>query len=449
MVVDWVERIRTKHGSEYEYLDVPKTAHQIIRIVCKLHGVFPQRVREHANGAACPRCSIRKRNEVRWGKGVRVRDKITLECDIHGPYEKTEIQRRTNRGKCPKCSFLKRGLDQRVTYDQFQKRASQVQPVGTLWEERNFSGVHDRVKTTCPMGHVWNPLVHDHLRGIGCPICAKKQSRGEREVLEFLRSLGLRTEERNRKLIGKEIDILLPDHFLGIEYDGLFWHCENPRFPLTKSRFHLLDKTKKAHDAGVRLIHIYEDEWRDKRTAVQTALKLMTGVASRYQARHLTLRTIEKQSCDEFLEIHHVGGKSAGSTRYGAYLGKELVGVAVYGRPSRQTISTPWELKRYCVNGVVPGLLSRFMKRFSSECEGRVVTYLDRRWFSGTTYTKNGFVHDGEVRPDYYYVDLDTLKRYHKSRFRRKDDISERERTALLGKIWDCGKARYIWTPTM
>jgi len=444
-MTDWKQRIADRHGDKYSYCETPLRAHQKIKITCEIHGIFNQLVCEHANGAGCPKCSVVRRTKMRWGDAIRTRDKITLSCEIHGTYQKVESQRRRGLGGCPKCSFKKRGLKRRVTYSEFIQRVNLVQPVGTQWETKTDMLVHDKIRVVCPLGHVWNPLIHDHLRGMGCPICAKRQSRGEREIGEYLRSIGLHVEERNRSLLGKEIDLYLPEQKIGIEYNGLFWHCENPRFYTGKTKDYHINKTNLAEKRAIRLIHINEDEWRDRQTAVKTALQLMTGKTIKIHARKLKIREISLMESNTFLNTHHIGGSASGTIRYGAYQDDILVGVAVYGKPTRQTISYPWELKRYCVRVAVPGLLSRFMKKFGTAEAGDVVTYLDRRWFSGTVYTKNGFVLDGNVAVDYSYVDLDSKKRYHKSRFRRKDGISERERTKDMGKIWDCGKLRYVW----
>lgn len=66
-------------------------------------------------------------------------------------------------------------------------------------------------------GHVPRCLVcypHDRFTSIG-----------QKEVSEFISSIGFSTETNNRSILsGPEIDIYVPEKKLGIEFDGVFWH---------------------------------------------------------------------------------------------------------------------------------------------------------------------------------------------------------------------------------
>lgn len=59
-----------------------------------------------------------------------------------------------------------------------------------------------------------------------CHSCfTKYTSKAETEILEYLKSIS--SEQilvRNKQLIGKEVDLYLPNLKLAIEYDGLYWH---------------------------------------------------------------------------------------------------------------------------------------------------------------------------------------------------------------------------------
>ena len=52
----------------------------------------------------------------------------------------------------------------------------------------------------------------------------------------------------------KEIDILIPDLKIGIEYNGLFWHNENRK---GKTPVHL-EKLEMCKNNGYNLIQIFE-----------------------------------------------------------------------------------------------------------------------------------------------------------------------------------------------
>lgn len=93
-----------------------------------------------------------------------------------------------------------------------------------------------------------------------CPTCFPKlsgHSNQEKEIVEWLTFLGYSIIENDRMIIGpKELDIYLPDYKLAIEYNGIYWHSD---IHIEKS-YHQ-DKVKMCHDKGIRLLHIWEDEW--------------------------------------------------------------------------------------------------------------------------------------------------------------------------------------------
>ena len=73
----------------------------------------------------------------------------------------------------------------------------------------------------------------------GCPKCKSQTSRNELRIYFELKALVSRVEHRLRDY-GKEIDIFLPDHLIGIEYDGLKWHAKT--IDRDRKQFHDLAK---------------------------------------------------------------------------------------------------------------------------------------------------------------------------------------------------------------
>ena len=96
-------------------------------------------------------------------------------------------------------------------------------------------------------------------------------STGEIEIKDFIKNLGFKVEKgRNRKLLnGKEIDLIIPDVKITIEYNGLYYHTEK----MGKNSTYHLNKTIECHNLGYKLIHIFEDEWILKKDLVKNKLK--------------------------------------------------------------------------------------------------------------------------------------------------------------------------------
>jgi G:T-mismatch repair DNA endonuclease (very short patch repair protein) len=67
-------------------------------------------------------------------------------------------------------------------------------------------------------------------------------------------------KSNDKALIGKELDIVIPEIKLAIEYNGLYWHSING----SKYKFgQHLSKTQSCEKLGYRLLYVWEDEWAD------------------------------------------------------------------------------------------------------------------------------------------------------------------------------------------
>ena len=82
-------------------------------------------------------------------------------------------------------------------------------------------------------------------------------SKYEKELRSMLDSLNIQYESSRQFLIGKEIDILINDRKIGIEFDGLKWHTE--WFGKKTHHYHL-DKTKLCNEKGYGFIDYIDNE---------------------------------------------------------------------------------------------------------------------------------------------------------------------------------------------
>ena len=110
----------------------------------------------------------------------------------------------------------------------------------------------------CSKQFIWNEYERNTVLSQHpyCIDCAKSsRSRPEDEIIEFIKTFYSKKIEKNTRQIikPKELDIYLPDIKLGIEYNGLHWHCGN-NYGLNEKR-ELCDKN------NISLISIFENEW--------------------------------------------------------------------------------------------------------------------------------------------------------------------------------------------
>ena len=282
------------------------------------------------------------------------------------------------------------------------------------------------------------------------------RSEPEIEIENFLRSIGEENILIGQRTIipPRELDLFLPDRSIAIEYHGLYWHS-------LKSKFYHLSKLRDCEKKGIRLIQIFEDEWKNKCDIVKNRLTHILGKASdeRIHGRKCEIKEISNPDSREFLERTHIQGAGGSSEQYGAFYDDELVAVMTF-RPGRSGATVHgedwWILNRFSVIYNVPGIASRLLAAFRNKHPTTsVVSYADRRWSVGGVYEKMGFTMLHETAPQYWYIV--GYKRLHKSAFKKKElsakgydePKSESEITEEIGfrRIWDCGTLVYRLDP--
>ena len=291
----------------------------------------------------------------------------------------------------------------------------------------------------------------------------------ETAILSFLKQYNISYQLHNRKLIAPlEIDIILPDYKIGIEFCGLYWHseCIQPN-----KKYHL-NKLRQMNAIGYRLITIFEDEWLYKRDIIERRLLNFVGLSEKGKgARKLTIQKTKWKEARDFLDSYHIQGAGVpGYVRYGAYDKDEfgfskLIAIMSFSKPrlalgKKKNSDVFDELLRFATNGKnYPGVASRLMKTFIKEYNPiQIISYADRRWSDGNLYKQLEFVLDKDT-DDVNYWHVKGTQRHYRFNF-RKDKIkhlvengetkTEKEIMMELGysRIWDCGTLKFIWNAT-
>ena len=284
----------------------------------------------------------------------------------------------------------------------------------------------------------------------------------EKEIGHFLNNLGVEYDANRQILIGREIDMLIPNIRVGIEFDGLKWHTE---FFGKKGHKHHLDKTIRCNEKGYGLIHIFEDEYVNCKEIVLSKLKHILKKdydLPKIGGRKIVVKEIKSNDAKEFLTKYHIQGFYKSSVYIGGFFNDKLVAVMAFKNGNAKNES--WELTRfatdydYVYQGVASKMFTYFVRNYEPDA---VVSFADRRWTPWSTnnlYTKLGFTLDNITKPDYRYYNenVDRYKRVHKmsmskSLLHKKYDfpmtMTELEMAKELGydRIWDCGLFKYVW----
>jgi hypothetical protein len=307
---------------------------------------------------------------------------------------------------------------------------------------------------------------------MGCgriPICRKcfpilKNSKLEESIRDFLNENNIAHLDNDRKTLnGKEIDLLIQPHQLGIEINGNYYHSE---IGGGKNKYYHLDKSKLANVTGIKLIHIFEDELLYKKDIVISRLSNLLGLnRTKIYGRKCVIKEINKKESTIFLKSNHIQGNSIDTIRLGLFYNNELVGLMTFGGLRKALGSVvcngTYELTRFCnkLDTSVIGGFSKLLKYFISTYKpNKIITYADIRW-SGldnteTVYSKNGFKYIGNTPPNYWYLKVNEYNyRFHRFNFRKNilikeghnPNLTEFEIMQLKGydKIWDCGNMKF------
>lgn len=215
-----------------------------------------------------------------------------------------------------------------------------------------------------------------------------------------------------------EIDIYLPDIKLGIECNPTWTHnSSNPDpwgWPPKKYTYHK-EKTDKAEEAGIKLIHIFGHEWEHKRDIVESIILNSIGANStKIYARLCEVREVSSEDSRKFLDMNHRQGSVNCSIRLGLFSNDKLVSLMTFSRP-RYTIGNnlkdSYELVRFCslLNTTVVGGASKLFKYFVNNYSfSKIYSYSDRAHTSGKIYAVLGFEECERSDPGYVWVNINS-----------------------------------------
>lgn len=145
------------HGNKYDYSETFYTgAHNVITIICPIHGSFQQKAYSHVQGCGCLECAGVKK--------LTTKEFIEKSQKVHGEkYDYSEVNYQGNKVKvkikCKKCGHifqqtpnshlngigcLKCGNKELVTTEDFIQKARKVH--GTLYDYSQVSYEHSQKK---------------------------------------------------------------------------------------------------------------------------------------------------------------------------------------------------------------------------------------------------------------------------------------------------------------
>ena len=253
-----------------------------------------------------------------------------------------------------------------------------------------------------------------------------------------------------------ELDLYDSSKGIAIEIDGIYWHSYDRKESSEEVKKHL-NKTLLCQEKGIRLLHIFENEWLEKKEIWKSIIASNLGINSRIYARDCSIRVID--DCREFLNSNHLQGFIGSSVKLGLFYDNTLVSVMTFGKP-RFNREYDWEMFRFCTQKglTVVGGASRLFKYFIREFNVRsILTYSDLRLGFSDFYSQLGFIYLRRTLPNYYYFKPGENILYNRMKFQKSvlekvlenydNTLSESDNMFNNGyrRIWDCGNLVYEW----
>lgn len=287
------------------------------------------------------------------------------------------------------------------------------------------------------------------------------------EFKEFLNSINIEFQENNRIIIKPlELDFYIPSKEIAIELNGNYYHSE---ISGGKNKNYHINKSELCKKNGIKLIHIFEDEWLLKKDIIKSRIINILGkTPNKIYAKNCEIKSVSNNDKKDFLEKNHIQGDVICSIRYGLYYKNSLVSIMIFSKNHLETgyeknnSKTYFKLTRFCstlntnVIGAFEKLLDHFKKNnnFTS-----LILYADCRYYGlipeNTIYNNFGFNFVKKTPCNYFFVNKKNyFNRIHRFNLTKKRLIEkfngDKNKTEWeiaqennFDRIWDCGSLKF------
>lgn len=376
--------------------------------------------------------------------------------------------------KSKKTCLDKYGVDSYVKTDEFKKRFKKtcLEKYGVdhvyksflhrssfkICNDINYIGYQNSMNLfRCNKGHEFEISTDNYYGRLNnninlCTICnpiGDMRSIKENELFRFIKQIYNGVVIKSYR-DGLEIDIYIPELKIGFEFNGLYYHSNK-----FKDKNYHLDKTNYFKEKGIRIIHIWEDDWVNKRPIVESMVINFLGLTNNkiFARKCEVIELIDSKIVKDFLNENHIQGNDRSVKNFGLYYNGELLSIMTFNKSEgrKKMLYNEWNLSRFCnkLNYNIVGGASKLLKYFISKYNPtRIISYADRDWSFGGLYLKLDFSIINETLPDYKYI-IDGVKK-HKQNFTKKrlrigDNISESKYMSInnINKVYDCGKIKF------
>lgn len=286
-----------------------------------------------------------------------------------------------------------------------------------------------------------------------CNPIVSNTSKYEKELYDYISSIyNGKIIQNDRKLLnGREIDILLPELNIGIEFNGLYWHSEDILTHNDKSKTADYEKMISLIEKGYTYIGIFEDEWILTKDIVKRNLKnIIIKNNNNTSINDCVIKEISAATASKFCIKNHIQGYTKSKVKLGLFHNNILVSVMTFS--NSKSNSNFWILNRVCYNeNINVTEIKKLFKHFINVYKPATINlYTDRRLIIDPLYKVLGFSFVKNISPSYWYIPRGKVQRIHRySLLKSKSEsaMPEKELRKHQGYdiIWDCGSTLWSW----
>lgn len=234
----------------------------------------------------------------------------------------------------------------------------------------------------------------------------------------------------DKAVSGHVVDVYVPEQKVAVCLVDLSFDSHAPgtgSFDKVRQRERFLA----CRAAGIKLIQIFSDEWRDKEPIVMSVLaNALKKNEHKLSARDCDVEVVTVKESKPFLQRCHVNGSTNASLHYVLRhrWTKEIVACATVRRPIQKKHGADiLELARMAfeLNTSVRGGASKLLNKITSDIKKPLLSYAELRFGDGGVYTMCGFEPKKEALNNYWYTD--GVRRFDRFRFRAQPGKTEKQ----------------------
>jgi len=265
-----------------------------------------------------------------------------------------------------------------------------------------------------------------------CNVCDPMGAKSHIELYRSVRALDPDTVISCDNIIPPDvIDIYMPSSMTAVEYNGLYFHSE-----LFKNRLYHAEKTRNCNSLNINLLHLFEDEWRDKRDACMHHIGTITNKRKLSITETLVLKMLDREQKSIFLETYHLEGDTNTTHDIGIFLDNKIIAVTSLRKPRHREYSGMIELCRFCnISELKSSILLEIFLDFIDKniCKNEIYAVVDDRLGIRHIYEESGFIRDHVLEPRFWWTDGHQRLPRHKMCHDDHQDLDD-----VLVKIWGC-----------